>query len=64
MRDRGDAGSGGASSTVNWKMELADAKVVSVAFLDATVKDDSIAREWLSKDAQRWLGDLGQLSSK
>ena len=67
MRDRGDAGPGSAgssSSTVNWKMELADAKVVSVAFLDATVKDDSVAREWLSKDAQRWLGDLGQLSSK
>jgi hypothetical protein len=45
-------------------MELADAKVVCVAFLDATVKDDSVAREWLQKDAQRWLGDLGQLSSK
>jgi len=66
-RDRGDGGpgaTGASSTTVNWKMELADAKVVCVAFLDATVKDDSVAREWLQKDAQRWLGDLGQLSSK
>ena len=72
-RGRGSIGSrsesGGGSSarsspSVNWKMELADAKRVSIAFLDATVKRDPVAREWLQKDAQRWLGDLAQLSSK
>ena len=72
---RGRRGSGGgtgggtnasapASASVTWKMEVADAQRVSTAFLDATVKGDPVAREWLQKDAQRWLGDLGQLSSK
>jgi predicted dienelactone hydrolase len=37
---------------------------VSTAFLDAALKDDSVAREWLRKDAQRWLGGTGQLSAK
>jgi len=30
--------------SVNWKMELADTKSVSIAFLDATVKRDPVAR--------------------
>jgi len=64
---RGSADTDAASPgppAVNWRMELADAKVVSIAFLDATVKDDPVAREWLQKDAQRWLGDFGELSRK
>jgi len=60
----GEAVSRAGPPLVNWKMELADAKSVSTAFLDATVKGDPVAREWLQKDAQRWLGDLAQLSSK
>ena len=60
----GEALSSAGSPSVNWKMELADAKSVSTAFLDATVKGDPVAREWLQNDAQRWLGDLAQLSSK
>jgi predicted dienelactone hydrolase len=56
--------SAAGSPSINWKMELTDVKSVSVAFLDATVKDDPVAREWLHKDAQRWLGELAQLSSK
>ena len=73
MRERRSGGQRGglgetlsapASPSINWKMELTDAKTVSVAFLDATVKGDPVAREWLNKDAQRWLGDLAQLSSK
>ena len=52
------------SPAVNWRMELADAEGVTLAYLDATVKDDAIAREWLQKDAQRWLGDTAQLLAK
>ncbi|MGY4828841.1 alpha/beta hydrolase family protein [Sphaerotilaceae bacterium SBD11-9] len=34
---------------------------VSIAFLDAYVQDDSLAREWLATDAQRWMGRSGEL---
>ena len=61
---RGEAPPAAASASASWKMELADAKGVSVAFLDAMVKGDPVAREWLRKDARRWLGDLAELSSK
>ena len=52
------------SPAVNWRMERADAEGVTLAYLDATVKDDSIAREWLQKDARRWLGATAQLLAK
>jgi hypothetical protein len=45
-------------------LEITDVRHVSVAFLDATVKNDSVAWEWLARDAQRWLGDTATLSSK
>lgn len=34
---------------------------ISVAFLDATVKDDPVAREWLSRDAARWSDPLARI---
>lgn len=37
---------------------------VTHAFLDAYVKSDSIAREWLVKNAGRWLGSRGELKQK
>lgn len=37
---------------------------VSVAFLDATVKDDPVAREWLLRDAVRWSDPLARLEMK
>jgi hypothetical protein len=37
---------------------------VTTAFLDAYVKDDSIGREWLDKDARRWLGERGKIEKK
>jgi len=37
---------------------------VTTAFLDAYVKQDSIAREWLDKDASRWLRDRGEIKRK
>jgi predicted dienelactone hydrolase len=37
---------------------------ISVAFLDATVKDDPVAREWLARDATRWSDPLARLEMK
>jgi dienelactone hydrolase len=34
---------------------------VTTAFLDAFVKQDGIAQEWLKKDAGRWIGERGEL---
>lgn len=39
-------------------------KAVTTAFLDSLVKDDDIAREWLRRDARRWLRDTGTLTVK
>ena len=43
---------------------IAAVQGVSTAFLDATVKGDPIAREWLLRNATRWLGDSAVLQSK
>ncbi len=37
---------------------------VSVAFLDAVLRRDAIAGEWLARDAERWLGELAELRRK
>lgn len=37
---------------------------VSTAFLDAYVKRDSIAQEWLDRDAGRWLRERGEIRKK
>jgi dienelactone hydrolase len=37
---------------------------VTTAFLDAYVKQDPVAREWLHKDAVHWLADRGELRWK
>lgn len=43
---------------------IASVQGVSTAFLDATVKGDPIAREWLARDAARWLADSAKLQVK
>ena len=43
---------------------LAAIIAVSCAFLDTTLRSDPIAREWLTRDAQRWLDDAAQLQSR
>jgi hypothetical protein len=35
---------------------------VTTAFLDTYLKDDGISREWLSRDARRWLKNMGSLT--
>lgn len=37
---------------------------VSTAFLDAYVKQDPIAQEWLDRDARRWLRERGEIRKK
>jgi hypothetical protein len=37
---------------------------VSVAFLDAAVKNDPVAREWLARDGARWSDPLARLEMK
>jgi hypothetical protein len=37
---------------------------VTTAFLDAYVKNDAVAQEWLEKDAPRWLRDKGEFTRK
>ncbi|HUW50478.1 MAG TPA: hypothetical protein VMV75_05615 [Sulfuricella sp.] len=43
---------------------IAAVQSVSTAFLDATVKSDPIAREWLTRNATQWLGDSAVLQGK
>ena len=58
-----DGSEGGNTRTFNVR-HIADVQGVSTAFLDATVKGDAIAREWLLRNAARWLGDSAVLQSK
>lgn len=37
---------------------------ITTAFLDAYMKQDTIAQEWLQKDASRWIGDRGEWKRK
>jgi len=64
----GGAGRRGAASeqlapTVQ-ALGVAAVQGVTTAFLDAYVKDDPIAREWLEKDATRWLRGRGEIERK
>lgn len=43
---------------------LAAVRVVSTAFLDMAVKDDAGARQWLSREAGRWLGQSAKLQAR
>jgi dienelactone hydrolase len=46
------------------KVRVIAVQDISVAFLDAYLKDDAPAREWLSGSASRWLGAAGELRRK
>jgi dienelactone hydrolase len=62
-KNRSDGATGGSSSAQRAK-EIAQVQSVTTAFLDAFVKDDSIASEWLSRNAKPWLGETADLQSK
>lgn len=40
---------------------LAAVQAISTAFLDATLRDDLVARAWLTSAAAQWLGESGSL---
>jgi len=65
-RDSPGSGFGAGADTANLsssalQMRLIAARDVSTAFLDAYVKGDARAREWLADDAKQWLGTTGEL---
>lgn len=63
-RAGGRSGAQGGMSATNQAVDVAAIQGLTTAFLDAYVKDDSIAREWLEKDAARWVKDIAELRRK
>jgi predicted dienelactone hydrolase len=59
----GDKREGEMAQSTN-PMHVAYVQTVSTAFLDAIVKNDPIAREWLYRDATRWLADDAEFRIK
>ncbi len=47
-----------------WEDQLRYVQSVTTAYLDALVKNDPVAQEWLAKDARRWLGENANLVTK
>jgi dienelactone hydrolase len=60
----GFGGGRAAASPTNRAMTVALVEGITTAFLDAYVKKDPIALEWLQKDAARWIGDHGEFRRK
>lgn len=62
----GDSGSVPSAGEIaaSRAVQIADVQAVSSAFLDAMVKSDPIAVEWLDRDARRWLGEMAELQWK
>ena len=54
----GDSGGDAYSRGLNMQL-VGYVQGLSTAFLDATVKGDPVAREWLERNATRWLDDAG-----
>jgi len=52
------------SSAARRATEVAQVQSVTAAFLDATLKNDPVGSEWLSRNAKRWLGESAELLSK
>jgi len=57
------AASGGLTATAV-QLRLLAAVGVSTAFLDAYLRDDPLARDWLQTHTARWLGPAGELRQK
>jgi hypothetical protein len=52
------------TSSARRAMEMAQVQSVTAAFLDATLKNDPVGSEWLSRNAKHWLGESADLQSK
>ena len=55
---------GDHSSPTSRAIGLTAIQGVTTAFLDAYVKNDSFAQEWMDKDVRRWLGPRGEIQKK
>ena len=64
MGDPAGAAGMSASSVANQARQVIAIQRLSVAFLDAQLKNDPIAAEWLTRDAARWLTPVGELRRK
>jgi hypothetical protein len=65
--DQGNASAEGDDSAYNRGMNrhlVGYVQGLSTAFLDATVKRDPVAREWLERNATRWLAEVGEFRIK
>jgi|ERR1039458_7808472 dienelactone hydrolase len=62
--DKAAASVSGQLSPDAWEEHLRYIQNVTTAYLDAIIKNDFFAQEWLTKDARRWLGDGADLLSK
>jgi dienelactone hydrolase len=62
--DAADAGVVAGLGATAVELRLLAVQDVSTAFLDAYVKDDALARDWLAGHAAGWLGRLGELRLK
>ena len=61
----GDRAAGGPSASPTERaMEVSLIQGITTAFLDTYLKQDSIAQEWLQKNARRWIGERGELKRK
>ncbi|PAS98258.1 MAG: hypothetical protein CGU28_01435 [Candidatus Dactylopiibacterium carminicum] len=65
---QGGAGPGGSNSAGQPQMgvdsqedQAKSLQAVSLAFIDQWLQDDDLAREWLARDANRWLAESGRL---
>jgi dienelactone hydrolase len=55
---------GPTASPTDRALDISLIQGVTTAFLDAYLKGDAIASEWLRKDAKRWVGNRGDLLRK
>ena len=63
-KNRRASSAGPNGSSARRAIDVVQVQSVTTAFLDATVKNDPIGSEWLSRNAKRWLGSSADLESK
>src|SRR5262249_22098716 len=63
-RNRAGGAPPSAETSTQYAKQIAQVQSVTTAFLDQMVKSDSIASEWLSRNAKPWLGESAELQSK
>ena len=62
--DATDTQSSSTISAASWTAQLAEVQSVTTAYLDANLKNDGVATDWLTRDAGRWLGNRADLIVK